>query len=74
MHAGCWVFINQLELLEMYFGGRSLGIGSVHTESYLKLLKINTKTLINSTRSSLLSLFLNAGSLVHSTDALGILN
>lgn len=51
-----------------------MGICSIHTESYIKLLKINTKTVYNNTPSFLLSLFLNASSLVQSIDALGILS
>lgn len=48
-HKGCacWLlgFYKSIRITgNEYFWGRTLGIGSIHTDSYVKLLKIKAKT------------------------------
>lgn len=40
-----------------YFWGRTLGIGSIYTDSYLKLLKIKAKTYLQHSISAFIIIF-----------------
>lgn len=74
MHAGLGFHKSIRIMGNKYFWGRTLRVGCIYNDSYLKLPKIKAKTLIYSTQFHLLSLFLNVGLLVYSIDALVIFN
>lgn len=64
MHAGLGFHKSITIMGKKYFSGRTLGIGCIHNDSYLKLPKIKANTFIYSTQSHPLSLFLNIGLLI----------